>query len=171
MKRSNRSIVQIRQAADEDVRFAFAMAMFADAAYEPNPLFKVCRLFNVLESLAYALKNNVGSRRAVKIMLGLEDGAMCNVQVDGREISYDRIEIAGRLRDKLFHGTPFREQDLIPEARPVFHLIEHRPEMIADTLLADCETRACKMGEQCIPRKRCRRGSRRLLALSDHILM
>lgn len=72
-------VERIGQAADEDPRFAFAMTMFADAAHEPNPLFKVCRLFNVLESLAYALKGGpVKSRQAVKIMLGLEGGAICH---------------------------------------------------------------------------------------------
>lgn len=134
------SVDRIRDAAEEDSRFAFAMSMFADASHEPNALFKVCRLFNILESLAYALKDgDTGSRRAVKIMLGLENGAKTNLQVGGRKISYDRIEIAGRLRDKFFHGSPFREEDLIEEARPVFFLIEHHPQMIADTLLADCE--------------------------------
>lgn len=134
------SVERIRQAADEDSRFAFAMALFADASHEPNPLFKVCRLFNVLESLAYALKDdNTGSRRAVKVMLSLEGCAISNIQVDGREISYDRIEIAGRLRDKYFHGSPFRQKDLSDEAGPVFYLMTHRPEIIADALLVDCE--------------------------------
>jgi hypothetical protein len=134
------NVERIKQAADEDPRFAFAMALFTDAAHEPNPLFKVCRLFNVLESLAYALKDEkTKSRRAVKIMLGLEGSAMSAVEVDGRRISYDRIEIAGRLRDKYFHGSPFREKDLNDEARPVFYLIDHRPETIADELLHDCE--------------------------------
>lgn len=134
------NVERIRQAADEDPRFAFAMAMLADAAHEPNPLFKVCRLFNVLESLAYALKSaGTGSRRAVRIMLGLEGSARCHMKVDGREISYDRIETAGLLRDKYFHGTPFREEHLSEAARPVFYLIEHRPELIADALLDDCE--------------------------------
>lgn len=134
------NVDRIRQAADEDPRFAFAIATFGDAAHEPNPLFKVCRLFNVLESLAYALKGGpVKSRQAVKIMLGLEGGAICHLNVDGREISYDRIEIAGRLRDKYFHGSPFREDDLIEQVRPVFYLIEQRPAFIADALLTDCE--------------------------------
>ncbi|MCK2086749.1 hypothetical protein MXC99_00885 [Thauera aromatica] len=143
---------RIREAAEEDPRFAFAMSLFADATREKNPLFKVCRLFNVLESLAYALKGEeIKSRRAVKIMLNLEDGAMCHLQVDGREISYDRIEIAGRLRDKFFHGTPFREKDLIPEARSVFYLIEHHPELIADTLMADCELALARWANNASP--------------------
>jgi hypothetical protein len=146
------NVERIRRAADEDPRFAFAMAMFTDAAHEPNPLFKVCRLFNVLESLAYALKNaNRGSRLAVKIMLGLEGGAISNLTVDGRQISYDRIEIAGRLRDKYFHGSPFRENDLIEEARPVFYLVEHHPNIIADSLLVDCELALARWANDASP--------------------
>jgi hypothetical protein len=64
---------------------------------------------------------------------------MFNLRVDGRDFSYDRIEIAGRLRDKYFHGSPLCEKDLIKEVRPAFYLIEHRPEIIADALLDDCE--------------------------------
>lgn len=155
------NVERIRQAADEDPRFAFAMAMFADAAHEPNPLFKACRLFNVLESLAYALKNaDTGSRRAVKVMLGLEEGAMCNQHVDGREISYDRIEIAGRLRNQFFHGSPFREQDLIEEARPIFYLIEHRPEIIADALLSDCEIALARWANDASPARDAARARR-----------
>ncbi len=52
------NIERIRIAADEDPGLAFAMAMFTDAPHEPIPLFKVCRLFNVLASLAYSLKND-----------------------------------------------------------------------------------------------------------------
>lgn len=146
------SVDRIRQAADEDPRFAFAMSMFADATHEANPLFKVCRLFNVLESLAYALKGEgTGSRRAVKIMLNLEEGALCHLQVDSCQISFDRIEIAGRLRDKFFHGTPFREEDLILTARQVFYLIEHRPDLIADALLADCELALARWANDASP--------------------
>jgi hypothetical protein len=136
--------------------------MFADAAHEPNPLFKVCRLFNVLESLAYALKDgDTRSRRAVKIMLGLEDGAMCNQQVDDRRISYDRIEIAGRLRDKYFHGSPFREEDLNEEARPVFYLIENRPQIIADALLGDCEIALARWANDASPARNAARARER----------
>lgn len=134
------SIYKIREAADEDPRFAFAMAMFSDAAHEPNELFKVCRLFNVLEALAYALKTDeIGSRRAVKMLLGQNDGTMSQVIVENREIFYDPIEIAGRLRDKFFHGAPFRESDLIEKFRPVFYIIENCPDIIADSLLSHCE--------------------------------
>jgi len=157
------NVERIRQAADEDSQFAFAMALFTDAAHEPNPIFKVCRLFNVLESLAYALKNSdTGSRRAIKAMLGLEESAICNVQIDGRAIRYDRIEIAGRLRDKYFHGSPFGEDDLIKEARPVFYLIEHHPEIIAEALQGDCELALAKWANEASPARdaaRSRRGS------------
>lgn len=152
------NIDRIREAADEDPRFAFAMALFSDAAHEPNPLFKACRLFNVLESLAYALirkdkdpDKNIGSRRAVKIMLGLENGAVSQMNIDGREISYDRIEIAGRLRDHFFHGAPFREAYLNEGARPAFYLIEHHPALIADAVLMDCELALARWANDASP--------------------
>jgi len=146
------SVDRLREAANEDPRFAFAMSLFADATHEPNPLFRACRLFTVLESLAYSLKGEgIGSRRAVKIMLGLNDGAKSLVQVDNRQISYDRIEIAGRLRDKFFHGVPFLASDLVEEARQVFYLIEHYPAKIADALLGDCELALARWANDASP--------------------
>lgn len=157
------NVDRIRAAADEDPRFAFAMALFADAAHEPNPLFKVCRLFNVLESLAYALKKEpeIGSRRAVKLMLNLTGGAKCNVQVDSQTISYDRIEIAGRLRDKYFHGSPFEERHLIEEAKAAFYLIEHRPDLIAEALQGDCELEFAKWANDTSPAKEAAKARRK----------
>lgn len=48
----------ISAAADADERFAFALGLYRDALHEPNELFKIARLFGVLEALAYALKDN-----------------------------------------------------------------------------------------------------------------
>ncbi len=61
----------------------------------------------------------------------------CNIA--GKEYQYDRIEIAGRLRDKLFHGVPFRKKDLNAVSKHVFELIENNPESIAASLGNDCE--------------------------------
>lgn len=99
------------------------------------------RLFNCLECLAYRLKSKHGdkSRKAVKDLLGQPDGATVEQQVDGEKYRYDAIEIAGRLRDKLFHGVPFREDDLNLESRPVFRLLSAHPELILDSLQTYCE--------------------------------
>lgn len=55
------------------------------------------------------------------------------------------------LRDKYFHGSPFREEDLIKEAQPVFYLIEHHPEIIADALLDDCELALARWANDASP--------------------
>jgi hypothetical protein len=82
---------------------------------------------------------NVPSRKAVKRLLGLEEGAMVHMNIQGKEYKYDRIEIAGRLRDKLFHGVPFTPKDLNKESKHVFELLENAPEQIANSLRDDCE--------------------------------
>jgi hypothetical protein len=131
---------RLRQAADDDPRFAFAMAMFADAAHERNPLFKVCRFFAVLECLAYALKSEeMGSRSAIRRMLGLQPGPSSVVNFGTEPIRYDRIEIAGRIRNHYLHGNPYEGRDLNAEARQVLALIERHPDEIACALQTDCE--------------------------------
>jgi hypothetical protein len=50
------NITNILQLAEKDERFAYALSLHRDALHESNKLFKIARLFNVLEALAYALK-------------------------------------------------------------------------------------------------------------------
>lgn len=61
------------------------------------------------------------------------------LNIGGKEYKFDRIEIAGRLRDKLFHGVPFKESDLNSQSKHVFELIKCEPELIASSLRDDCE--------------------------------
>lgn len=147
-----RTAKKILSAAEEDEHFAFALSLLSDATHEPNPKFKLARLFNVLEALAYALKGDgIGSRRAVKKMMGLEEGAMASVNVDGQTVRYDRIEIAGRLRDKLFHGVPFSRNDLIEEARPAFDLLSQNPDQMINSLQQDCELQIARWANDASP--------------------
>jgi hypothetical protein len=127
------NIANIRALVESDERFAFALSIFRDALHETNVKFKIARLFSVLESLAYALKaDGTGSRQAVRMMLRLEHGPVCETSDNGRKIRYERIELAGRLRDKLFHGVPFLRDDLSAEWRGGFDLLEAQPYTIAD---------------------------------------
>jgi len=55
--------------------------------------------------------------------------------------SHKIVEFAGRLRDKLFHGAAFSQEDLIKEMQPAFAVLENAPLRIADTpdrVLQDC---------------------------------
>ena len=130
---------RIMTSAEEDEHFAFALSMFHDALREETPEFRVARFFACLESLAYRLKKGRGSRDAVRCLIGLENGAMCSFSEDGKDYSYDRVEVAGRIRDKLFHGIPFNPDELKEGARVAYEWLREKPERLGDMLLTDCE--------------------------------
>lgn len=134
-------IERIVKATREDERFAFALSLYRDAMQELNPQFQMARLFTVLEALAHALKRDgVGSRNAVRTMLGVSSGATGEIVLaDGRKILFDRIELAGRLRDKLFHGVPFERSDLTEQWRDGFELIQVHPDQLIGALKSDCD--------------------------------
>ena len=118
----------------------FALGMYREALHEQNQLFKIARLFGVLEALAYALKDKeTPSRKAIRKMLGLEDGAVCEVRYAGRTVRYDRIELAGLLRNRVFHGVPFRREHLQAEWRDSFDILTDQPGTLASALMRDCE--------------------------------
>jgi hypothetical protein len=124
--------------AQNDEHFLFALGLYKDALNESNQVFKIARFFSVLESLSYKIKSE-GSRKGVRKLLGLSNGAMVCCNIEGTEYKFDRVEISGRLRDKLFHGVPFKEDDLNKASKHVFELLEKRPEIIANSLRDDCE--------------------------------
>ncbi|MFN3348198.1 hypothetical protein [Pseudorhodoplanes sp.] len=141
------NINKLRELTALDDRFAFAPSLYRDALHERNLLFKAARLFGVLEALAYALKaDGVGSRKAVRKMLGLESGALGEISDGGRKIRFDRIELSGRLRDKLFHGAPFRRNDLSEEWRDSFDILSDFPEHLVSSLMSDCELEFARWG-------------------------
>jgi hypothetical protein len=134
------ALLRIADRADSDERFAFALSLYHDSLKEENPEFRIARFFNVLEALAFKLKSSASpSRRAVKQLLGLADGATCHVRFEEGEYRFDAIEIAGRLRDRIFHGAPFEERDLNVESRPAFGLIRSHPAELAGMIRDYCE--------------------------------
>lgn len=142
-----RNIDNIRDAADRDVRFAFALSLYRDALHETNKQFKIARLFSVLEALAYALKSgDIGSRDAVRKMLRLENGATGEISYGGRSIRYERVVLAGRLRDSLFHGAPFTREDMRVEFHDSYDLLTDQPDALISDLMADCELEFARWG-------------------------
>ncbi len=110
--------------AGADETYSFALALLHDAMAETNARFRIARLFNVLECLASENKAELPSRKAVRYLLGFSvDGHVRAWTIEGREYHFDIIELAGRLRDKLFHGTAFAPEDLRIDVRPSFSLL------------------------------------------------
>jgi hypothetical protein len=133
------TLLRISAAASNDERFQFALSLYHDALKEPNARFRIARMFNVLEGLAYRIKAALPPRKAVKELLGLPDGATAEIHRNGARYRFDAIEIAGRVRDKLFHGVPFESNDLNVESRPAFDLFLAHPEDIASIVSDYCE--------------------------------
>ncbi len=133
-------IKSILAAIEKDEHFEFGLSMYHDALKESNPKFQIARFFCCLECLAHKIIGKKRpTRKAVKYLLGLEDGAFSEIHIDGQKYRYDTVEIAGRIRDKLFHGVKFAKSDLISEARTAFELYENYPEQIASTMKSYCE--------------------------------
>jgi hypothetical protein len=128
---------QVYQKAATSERLRFVLSSFRDAIAEIDNRFRAARLFTVLECLATENKNGgLGSRQAVRHLLGISSEPRQWV-FDGTPYVFEIIEVAGRLRDKLFHGVPFVESDLNEQSRPVFSLLATSHE-IGDILAEYC---------------------------------
>jgi hypothetical protein len=132
-------LARIDTALDEDEHFALALSLYHDAVREENQRFRIARFFNVLECLAYKLKKERRSRTAIRYLLDLEGGAMVEITDRSNRFRFDVVEIGGRVRDALLHGSAFRPEDLNIASRPAFTLYEERPEEIAGPLQSYCE--------------------------------
>jgi len=127
-------------ASETDENLAFALSLYRDAIGEQNPEFRIARYFACLEALAYRFKaGSVGSRNAVRQLFLPEVSVTDQIEHEGRTYSVDVIEIAGRLRDKLFHGVPFAEGGLRDDLRWYFTLLKNEPERLASHVAALCE--------------------------------
>lgn len=130
-------VARLLEQSKADERLGFALSLFHDAVREENKLFRIARFFNCLECLAFRIKRALPSRKAVRVLMELEEGATMEVNLDGAKVCFDRIEVAGRMRDKLFHGVPFSPEDLNEESRPVFRLLDSNPGLLADAMMED----------------------------------
>lgn len=137
---------QLFAAAAVDERFSFALTMYRDALRDTDTEFRISRFFMCLESLAYRLKaGGLRSRTAVRRLLGIQDVPLPpHTLPDGRVVSVDRVEIGGRIRDKIFHGVPFSTADLNDEAAAYYDWARTHPGYLRDLLASDCELELTK---------------------------
>ncbi len=133
-------LFRILKLAETDERFEFALSMFRDALRETNPEFKAARMFSCLEALAYRINDGKGSRSRVRKLLGLGNGVSVRIGSGDDTLEYDRVEVAGRIRDKLFHGAPFiPAKHLNRSAAKAYEYLQSHPRQLGDMLLSDCE--------------------------------
>lgn len=112
---------------------------------------KIARLFSLLESLASPIKsqfsreakNDSQSRTSIRYMLGYfldKDVPRFTLQDPDEDFEFDHIELAGRLRDKIFHGGGALTVNSVPDSlKPGVRLLEQQPRIISHWLRRDCE--------------------------------
>lgn len=127
--------VNVSVAGNLNQNLGLCLQMFHDAAKEDNPQYRIVRLYGVLECLSADHKSKtVGSRDAIRTLLSFDPGRPCNVTLADSLIVFDLVAVAGRLRDKLFHGAILREENLCIPDRGAFRVIAEAPHLIADEL-------------------------------------
>ncbi|HEV7458247.1 MAG TPA: hypothetical protein VGN96_15860 [Roseococcus sp.] len=119
-----------------------------------DELLRIAAMFSLLEYMAspiaahFARKPNsakVGSRTIIRFMRGYFetlDIPKFTLYKNGNPIDFefDHIELAGKVRDSLFHGgTMPTEADLGPRLKHARKLLAESPDMIASALRKDCE--------------------------------
>lgn len=85
--------------------------------------------------------NRPTSRDAIRLMLGyFQTQDVPEFQEGRRILSFDHIELAGRLRHKLFHGGGCLNDDDVPKSLlSARDFLYERSDMIAYILKIDCE--------------------------------
>jgi hypothetical protein len=142
------------RAIEEDEHFAFALSMYRDAVREENLHFKAARYFACLEALAYRLKGDgIASREAVRQLFRPNISYEMQIEIDGKRMNIDVVEICGRIRDKLFHGVPFTERDLKAEVRSYFSVLQKDPLPLVGQIEAFCEVQLARWANATSPGK------------------
>ncbi|MFA6313996.1 MAG: hypothetical protein WC681_21160, partial [Sterolibacterium sp.] len=128
-------VVRLSLAAEADSNLGLALELFHDATRERNDSFRIVRLFNVLECLATKHKQpGLGSRDAIRAMLGIEPGLNCEITFMEKKVSFDLISVAGKLRDKILHGAPVRDDAFANPDRGAYPIVCSQPHLIAHEL-------------------------------------
>jgi hypothetical protein len=131
--------------------FDFCLGLYSDSltGREPNSLFRIARLFNVLEGLAcgyYKLNSGgIGSRKAIKKMLDNFEGVKYSVEYEKEIISVDYIEISGRLRDQIYHGNPISKIEIPDEYSKAYEYFYNNQEDMIRSLKSRCEIEFLKI--------------------------
>lgn len=133
------SLNMIWQKCEEDERFEFILSMLRDANEERNARFRVARFYNCLEAFAYKLKKHMGSRDAVRKLLGIDKGKTGQMVILGKTFDYDIVLGAGILRDQLFHGVRPNFDKANSDALDTFDLLNEYPDEFASSLKSHVE--------------------------------
>ncbi len=130
-----RSVVRLADKSESDSRIALALQLYLDAINDKSDEFRLIKLYNVLECLASTQKaDGVGSRDAIRKMLGVAPGPTSPIEYKGGPVSFDIISVAGRIRDKIMHGARIDGDTFAANDRGAIDVLAYEPFKIADEL-------------------------------------
>jgi len=134
----------------EDDQLHYFISMIEQIYGLKDETFMIARYYSLLEAMAGGITsqfvrqsgNTSMTRKAIRFMIGYFsefDIPRFTITPD-RDFEFDHIELAGRVRDKLFHGGGKLAHNKVPaELRPGVDLLTLRPDMICHRLRRDCE--------------------------------
>lgn len=139
----------VHTGVDADDQFHFYLSMLEQSHGMTDDTFRIARMFSLLEAMASAITrtlkrgdSQVGTRTGVRVMLGYYTDYDIPLFTVGErsEFEFDHIELAGQLRDRLFHGAGLlKESEVRDVLKPGVRLLSAAPDLIAHWLRRDCE--------------------------------
>jgi len=140
---------KVHVTAETDNLFHYYLGILQAAQGEVDAAFRIARLFTLLEALAAPISSSlsrdgekVGSRTGIRVLLGyyVEFDIPIFTVDDVTIYEFDHVELAGQLRDRLFHGgSNLKEEDVKDAVKPGVQLLNTNANMIAHALRRDCE--------------------------------
>lgn len=134
-KNFEENVVHLAEIAETDSRLSLALQLYLDAINDRSEEFRLVKLYNALECLASEYKRNgVGSRDAIRKLLGIKPGQHCSIEHNGKNIKFDLISVAGLIRDKIMHGAKIKKESFAQNDRDVFDILAFAPFKLAHEL-------------------------------------
>ena len=128
----------------------YRLSLLEQANSTDNELYRIASYFSILESLASPITSQFiqqtgdnKKRAAIRYLLGYyKDQHTPKFTLGNSDIyEFDHIELAGKVRDKIFHGGgSLREKDVNHSLKTGVNLLNLRPDMICHALRRDCES-------------------------------
>lgn len=130
----------------EDDKSIQRLARMANVAFNIDDYeYRIAYTFSFLESLSSASLNRYNikieqTRNRIRYFLGYyQDWQFPYLRAFGEDYYFDIIEIAGRLRDRLFHGSELNQEDLPEYLHQGFKCLRTAPLLVASAFRREAE--------------------------------
>ncbi|MGM0832885.1 MAG: hypothetical protein ACQEUK_08615 [Pseudomonadota bacterium] len=134
---------------EDDDQLHYYISLLQQASELADEHFRIARMYSLLETIASGIssqfereKKKPMTRAAIRFIAGYFIDYDIPRFTLGKSDYYefDHIELAGRVRHKIFHGGgQLRVSDVPAKLKPGVELLHRRPDLISHILRRDCE--------------------------------